>query len=132
MGRRGNFSSVFFKWAPLIVFSRYNVLVIGNLMQSCWDMRGRFRDPLCFPSMCLAKALYIFPRMPLSLSALKCYSPMHVMYAFLSENASVPNISWGNCVTAFDIHFGSPHIVLCRAIILLSNFLMAGSEYRTA
>ena len=33
---------------------------------------------------------------------------------------------------AFDIHFGSPHIVLCRKIILYSSFLMTGSEYETA
>ena len=32
----------------------------------------------------------------------------------------------------FDVHFGSPHIVLWRAIIFLSNFLMAGREYDTA
>ena len=41
-------------------------------------------------------------------------------------------MSCGNCVTAFDIHFGRPHIVLCRAIIILSSFLMARSEYGIA
>ena len=59
-------------------------------------------------------------------------SPIHVRYAFFSEKASVPNIFCGSCVTAFDRHFGRPHMVLWRAILFLSNFLMAGSEYGTA
>ena len=58
-------------------------------------------------------------------------SPMHVMYAFLSENASMSNMSYGNCVTAFDIHFGRLHIALCRAVTFLSSFFMADSEYGT-
>ena len=129
--RRGDFSSVL-RWAPLVVWSRYSVVVSGDLIQSCWDMRGRFSDPPCLTSMCFVNTLYIFPSLPLSLRALMSCSPMHVMYAFFSENASVPNISWGSWVTAFDIHFGRPHIILCRAIIFLSSFLMAGSEYGTA
>ena len=32
VGRRGNFSNVFFKWAPLVVLSRYSFLVIGDLI----------------------------------------------------------------------------------------------------
>ena len=40
----------------------------------------------------------------------------------------MPNIAWGSCVTAFDIHFGRPQIVLCKAITFVSSFLMAGSE----
>ena len=32
VGRRGNFVSVLLKWAPLVVLSRYNVLVIGDLI----------------------------------------------------------------------------------------------------
>ena len=40
----------------------------------------------------------------------------------------MPNIFCESCVTAFDSHFGRPHIFLCRAIILLSSFLIAGSE----
>ena len=31
----------------------------------------------------------------------------------------------------FDVHFGSPHIVLWRAITFLSSFLMASREYGT-
>ena len=44
----------------------------------------------------------------------------------------MPNMSCGNCVTTFDIHFGKPHLVLCRAIIFLSSYLMVGSEYGVA
>ena len=128
VGRRGNFSSVLCKWAPLVVLSRYRVLVIGDLIQSCWVMRGRFSDPPCLASMYFVNPLYIFPSRPLSLRAFMSCSPMHVIYAFFSENASVPNITWGSCVTAFDIHFGRPHMVLCKAITFLSSFLMAGSE----
>lgn len=50
---------------------------------------------------------------------------------FFNENASMLNISCGSCVTSFDIHFGRPHIVLCRAITFMSSFLMVESEYRT-
>ena len=32
----------------------------------------------------------------------------------------------------FDVHFGIPHIVLWRAIIFLSSFLMTNKEYGTA
>ena len=59
-------------------------------------------------------------------------SPMHVMYAFFNGKAFVPNIFCGSYVTAFDIHLGRPHMILCSAIIFLSNFLMAGREYDTA
>ena len=38
--------------------------------------------------------------------------PMHVVYAFFSENAYVPNMSCGNCVTSFEIQLGRPHLVL--------------------
>jgi hypothetical protein len=131
VGRRGNFSSVLLRWVPLVFLSRNSVLVIGDLMQSCWDMRVKFCAPPCLASMCCIKPLYIMPSRHLSLRALMSCLPMHIMYAFLSEKASVPNMSWGSCVTAFDIHFGRPHIVLCREIILLSSFLMAGSEYGT-
>ena len=57
---------------------------------------------------------------------------MHVIYEFFNEKTYVPNISCGSCVTAFDIHFGRLHMILCSAIIFLSNFLMAGREYDTA
>ena len=59
-------------------------------------------------------------------------SHMHVIYEFFNEKTYVPNISCGSCVTAFDIHFGRLHMILCSAIIFLSNFLMAGREYDTA
>ena len=41
---------------------------------------------------------------------------MHVMYTSFNEYAYVLNMSCGNCVATFDIHFGRPQIVLCRAI----------------
>jgi hypothetical protein len=106
--------SVLLRWVPLVVLSRNRVRVIGDLMQSWCDMRVRFCAPPCLASMCLTNPVYILPSLPLSLRALMSCSPMHVMYEFFSENASVPNMSCGNCVTAFDIHFGRPHIVLCR------------------
>ena len=53
MERSGNFTSVLHKWAPLVVLSKYNVRVIGDRIQSCWDMRGRLRDPPCLASMCV-------------------------------------------------------------------------------
>ena len=34
----------------------------------------------------------------------------------------MPNIFCGSYVTAFDRHFGRPHIFLCGTIILLSSF----------
>ena len=115
-----------------MVLSRKNVRVIGDLMQSWRDIRGKLSAPPCLASMCVVKPLYIFPSRLVSLRALISCSPIQVRYAFFREKAAVPNISCGNWVTALDIHFGSPHIVLCRAIILLSSFLMAGNEYETA
>ena len=89
------------------------------------EIRVRFCAPPCLASMCCINPLYILPSLPLSFRAFMSCSPMHVMYAFFNEKASVPNMSCGSCVTAFDIHFGRPHMVLCRAIIFLSSFLMA-------
>ena len=83
VGRRGNCASVLLKWALLVVLRRYNVLVIGDLIQSCWDIRGKFNDPPCLASMCFVNPLYIFPSLPLSLRALMSCSLMYVMYAFL-------------------------------------------------
>ena len=57
--------------------------MIGDLIQSCWDMRGRFNDHLCLASMCFIKPLYNFLILLLSLRALMSCSPMHVIYAFL-------------------------------------------------
>lgn len=95
-------------------------------------MCDRLSDHPCLASMCLVNPLYILPSLLLSLRALISCSPIHVIYAFLSEKTSVPNISCGYCVTTLDKYFGSPHIVLCRAIILLSSFLMVGNEYGMA
>ena len=91
----------------------------------------RFCDPPFLASMCIFNLLYIFPCLPLSLRALMSCSPIHVMSQLFSEKTYVPNMSCGSCITTFDIHFGRPHIVLCRAITFLSSFLMTGSEYGT-
>lgn len=95
-------------------------------------MRVRSCIPACLANMCLTNPLYILPRLCLSLRALMSRLPIYVMYKFFNENVSLPNILGGNCVIAFDIYFGRPHIVLCKAITSLSSFLMAGSEYETA
>ena len=50
------------------------------------------------------------------------------MYIF-SDNVSIPNMSCDSSVMAFDIHFGRPHMHLCKAIIFMSNFLIVESEY---
>ena len=95
-------------------------------------MRGRLSDPPYLANMYLVITLYIFPSHPLSLRAFISCSPTHVRYAFFSEKAYVPNISYDSCITSLDMHFGTPYIVLCRAIIFLYSFLVAGSEYKTA
>ena len=112
VGKTGNFSSLLLRCIPLVVLSRNNVRVIGDLIQSWWDMRGSCSDPSCLASICFVSPLYILPSLSLSLRALISCSPIQVMYAFFNEKASVPNISCGSCVTALDIHFGRPYIVL--------------------
>ena len=116
VGVRGKLLSVLLRCIPLVFFSRNNVLVIGDRMQSWGDKRVKFCAPPCFASMCCIKSLYILPSVPLSFRALMSCSSMHVIYAFYNEKTYVPNILCGNCVTAFDIHFGKPHIDLCNAI----------------
>ena len=132
MERRGNLSSLLLRWMSLVVFSKNSVRIIGDLMQSWQDMHGRLTDPPCLVSMCLVNPLHIFPSRPLLLRALISCLPIHVRYAFFSEKTYVWNIYCSSCVTTLDKYFGSPHIVLCRAIILLSSFLMSGSECGTA
>lgn len=83
VGKRKKISSVFFKWTPLIVLSMYSVLVIGDLIQSCWDMRGMFNDPPYLASMYFVMPVYILSSLSLALRALMSCSPMHMMYAFL-------------------------------------------------
>ena len=55
VGRMGNFASVLRKWAPLVVLSKYNVRVIRDLIQSCWVIRGRFKDPPYLARMCVVR-----------------------------------------------------------------------------
>ncbi len=63
----------------LVFLSRYNVLVIGDLMHSCGDIFGKLSEPPCLASIYLVNPLYILPSRPWSLRALmSCYS-IHVM-----------------------------------------------------
>lgn len=88
-----------------------------------------FYAPLCLASMYCINPLYIFPSLPLSFRALMSCSPIYVMYAYFSEKTYVANMSCGSCARTFDIQYGRPHKDLCRAIIFMSSFLMAGSEF---
>ena len=65
----------------------------------------------------------------LSFRALRSCSPIHLKYAFLSENASIPNKSCGSCVIIFGMHSESPQIFFWIAILFLSNLMMEGKEY---
>ena len=60
MGRKENFSSLLLRWMPLVVLSRNNVCVVGDLIQFGRDMRSRLSDPPCLANMCLVNLLYIF------------------------------------------------------------------------
>jgi hypothetical protein len=54
---------------------------------------------------------------------------MHLMYAFLSEKASKPNMFCGSCVMMLDVDLGRrrrPHIDLCRRMSILSSLLIVG------
>ena len=63
----------------LVFFSRYSVLIIGDLMQSCRDILGKLSEPLCLANIYLVNPLYILPNRPWSLRAFMSCSPIHVM-----------------------------------------------------
>ena len=116
-----NSSSVFLMWNPLLVWSRFKDLVIGDLVQSWCETCVRFCALLCLANMYCINPLYIFPSFPLSLRALTSCSPIHVMYVFIGEKTYVSNILCSSCMRAFDIHYNRPHIDLCGAIIFQSS-----------
>ena len=57
VGRRGNFSSVLLRWVLLVILRRNSVLVIGDLRQLCWVMRGILSEPSGLASICVIKPL---------------------------------------------------------------------------
>lgn len=99
-----------------ISFSRNNVLVIGDLMQLYCVIYAMLCDPLCW-AICIVIGCSRFCPICMYFSwALMCCLLMHMRYAFLSVNASILNLSCSNYVIEYDMHFGNPLIVLCRAI----------------
>ena len=110
VGMRDKSFNVFLRWIPLVVFNKNKEFLIGDLVQSYGEIRVMFCAPPCLTSMCCINPLYILLGLPLSLIAFMSCSPIHVMYAFFNERTYVPNISCGNCVTTFDIHFGRLHM----------------------
>ena len=99
------------RWIPPAFLRRNNVLVVGDLMQSCCFILGISFAPPYFANICWVSPLYMVPNLPWSFSAFLSCSPMHLRYAFFNENASSPNSSWGSWVITFAVHFRSPHIV---------------------
>ena len=53
----------------LVFFSRYSVLVIGDLMHSCGNIFGKLSVPPCLANIYLINPLYILPSRPWSLGA---------------------------------------------------------------
>ena len=86
--------------------------MIGDLIQSWHEVLVRFWPMPRLANICCTGSLYNLLSLPLSLRKLVSCSPMHLMYVFFfGENATMPNISCGSCVTKFDIDFGRPHMV---------------------
>lgn len=70
----------------------------------------------------------------MSLRAFDKYSssPMHLMYTFVNENVSMPNMLCDSYVTSFEMHFGRPRMFCAWQLInFLSRFLIVGGEYET-
>ena len=91
---------------PLVLLIKNNILVVGNLIQSWCLILGIFSAPLYLASIKCMSRLYITPSLPLSFRALQSYLPIHLKYAFFSENASIPNISCGNCLLCLGYIWG--------------------------
>ena len=98
--------------------------MVDDLIQSWCLILGIFSAPPYLASIKYVRPLYIIPSLPLSF--------IHLKYAFFSENASIPNMLCGSCVTIFGVHLERPQIFFWIAIIFLSSFMMAGKEYDTA
>jgi hypothetical protein len=74
---------------------------------------------------------YIIHNRPVSFRASLSYSPIHLRYAFLSENASNPNILCGSWVITLGEEFGKLQIDFCRRMRVLSSLLIVGNEKAT-
>ena len=71
-GEEGEFfQDALLKWAPLVVLNKYNVLMIGDLIQSFGDMRGRFSDLSCLTNMYVVSPLY-------TLTLIMSHPPFHL------------------------------------------------------
>ena len=106
--------------------------MVDDLIQYWCLILGIFFAPPCLANIKYMRPLYIIPTLPLSFKALRNCSPLHLKYAFFSENASIPNMSCGSCVIIFDMHLGRLQIFFWIAIIFLSILMMAGKEYGIA
>ena len=67
-----------------------------------------FSAPSCLANIKCVRPLYIIRSLTLSFRAFQSCSPMHLKYAFFNENASIPNMSCGSCVTIFGVHLDRP------------------------
>ena len=103
--------------------------MMDDPIQSWCLILGIFSAPPYLASIKCVRPLYIIPSLPFSFRAFRNCSPIHLKYAFFSENASIPNMSCGSCVTTFGVHLGRPQIFFWIAIIFLSSFMIAGKEY---
>ena len=82
--------------------------MMDDLIQSWCLILGIFFAPPCLASIKCVSPLCIIPSLPLSFRALRSCSPIHLKYAFFSENASIPNILCGSYVTMFGVHLERP------------------------
>ena len=111
-----------------MVLSRYRVRVVEEWVQALLVILGIFCDPPFLASMYVVSPWYILPSCLGSLKACLSCLPIHLRYAFDSENASRPKRSCGSCVVMFGMLLGNPQIFLYNLIICLSNFLIVALE----
>ena len=69
--------------------------MVGDLIQSWCLILGIFFAPPCLANIKCIRPLYIIPSLPLSFRAFRSCSPMHLRYALLNENASIPTYRVG-------------------------------------
>jgi hypothetical protein len=120
------------RWAPPSFFIRNSVRVVGDLVQSWYLIICMSSAPPYLASMCCMSLLYIVPNLHGSFNAFLSCSLIHLKYAFFSEKASNPNRSCGSWVIIFAVHLGRLQIAFWIPKIVVSNFLMVGSEYGIA
>ena len=80
--------------------------MVGDLIQSWCLILGIFSAPPYLVNIKCVRSLYIIPSLPLSFRAFRSCFSIHLKYAFFSENASIPNMSCGSCVTTFGCIWG--------------------------